>query len=81
MISEKFDEHTIADMEAALDRACNNLPHGGDHAARRRIAYKILERAELGDTTLVALTNAARRAAAEMYPRSPELRRPPKRNR
>ena len=81
MISKKFDEHTIADMEVALDRACSDLPHGGDHAVRSRIADRILERAELGDTTLAALTDAAGRAAAEIYPRSPELRRPLKRNR
>jgi hypothetical protein len=81
MISEKFDEHIIANMEVALDRACNYLPHGGDHAVRSRIAARILERAELGDTTLAALADAGRRAAAEIYPRSPELRRPPKRNR
>jgi hypothetical protein len=68
-------------MEVALDRACNNLPHGGDHAVRSRVAARILERAELGDTTLAALTDAGRRAAAEINPHSPELRRPPMRNR
>jgi hypothetical protein len=34
MISDSFDERTIANMEVALDRACESLPHGGDHTAR-----------------------------------------------
>jgi hypothetical protein len=66
MISDSFDERTIANMEVALDRACEGLPYGGDYAARGQIAGKILESARRGDTTLGGLTAAGRVAAIEL---------------
>jgi hypothetical protein len=66
MISDSFDERTIANMEVALDRACESLPHGGDHTARWHIAGKILESARKGDTTLAGLTAAGRVAVIEL---------------
>lgn len=66
MITDSFDERTIANMEVALDRACKELPHGGNHVARGRIARKILECARRGDTTLGGLTAAGRVAAIEL---------------
>ena len=70
MITESFNERTVANMEVALDRACKDLAHGGDHAARQHIAGKILECARRGDTTLGALTAAGRIAAIEILPRA-----------
>ena len=64
MIADKFDDRTLANMEVALDRACKDLPGGGSHAARRRIARKILECAREGDVTLAGLTKAGLAAAA-----------------
>jgi hypothetical protein len=55
MIAERFDSRTLANMEAALERACNMLAIGAEgHAVRRHIASKILECAEGGDRTLEA---------------------------
>ena len=65
MIADKFDDRTLANMEVALDRACKDLPGGGSHAARRRIARKILECARDGDVTLAGLTKAGLAAAAK----------------
>jgi len=51
-------------MEVALERACQRFPkHLGDHAARKRVAGKILERAKLGERTLKGFTDAAITAA------------------
>jgi len=67
MIAERFDSRTLANMEVALERACKVLSIGAEeHAARRHIASKILERAESGDRTLGALTEAGRAAASEL---------------
>jgi hypothetical protein len=67
MIAERFDLRTLANMEVALERACKVLSIGAEeHAARRHIASKILERAESGDRTLGGLTDAGRVAASEL---------------
>jgi len=60
MITDKFDERTIANMEVALDRACERFPKQlATHQARKRIAVSILKRATQGERTLKALTDAA----------------------
>ncbi|WP_291688285.1 hypothetical protein [Bradyrhizobium sp.] len=67
MIAESFDQRTLANMEVALDRACKVLAGAGErHDARRHIASKILECAERGDRTLIALTEAGQAAASEL---------------
>lgn len=64
MITDDFDERTIANMEVALDRACERFPKQlATHDARKHIAARILERATGGDRTLKGLTEAAIRAA------------------
>jgi hypothetical protein len=63
MIVDSFNERTLAHMEAALDFACRGLVRGGDHAARRRIAGRILQCARNGDVTLEGLTRAGLAAA------------------
>jgi hypothetical protein len=64
MITDNFDERTIANMEVALDRACERFPKQlVNHEARKRIAARILERATQGDCTLKGLTDAAILAA------------------
>jgi hypothetical protein len=64
MITDNFDERTIANMEVALDRACDRFPKQlATHEARKRIAARILERATQGERTLKALTDAAILAA------------------
>ena len=67
MITDSFDERTLANMEVALERACGLLKQGSEqHEARKHIAEKILERARRGDRTLHGLTQAGYRAAAEI---------------
>jgi hypothetical protein len=64
MITEHFDERTIANMEVALDRACERFPKQlATHEARKRIAARILKRAAQGERTLKGLTDAAILAA------------------
>jgi hypothetical protein len=64
MITEHFDERTIANMEVALDRACERFPKQlATHEARKRIATRILQRAAQGERTLKGLTDAAILAA------------------
>jgi hypothetical protein len=67
MITDRFDVRTLANMEVALERACQYLRMERDaHEARRHIAKKIVERAEGGDKTLTGLTRAGRIAATEL---------------
>lgn len=76
MITDDFDERTIANMEIALERACARFPHQlATHAARKRIAAQILARATRGDRTLKALTEAALVAAAVLDSRKVRSRR------
>ena len=64
MITEHFDERTIANMEVALDRACERFPKQlATHEARKRIDARILQRAAQGERTLKGLTDAAILAA------------------
>ena len=52
MITDDFDERTIANMEVALDRACERFPKQlAAHEARKRVAARILERARRGERT------------------------------
>jgi hypothetical protein len=70
MITDDFDERTIANMEVALDRACERFPQQlATHEARKRIAARILERATRGERTLKALTDAAMLAATAINSR------------
>lgn len=67
MIADRFDDRTLANMEVALERACEHLRGGReDHEARRSIAQNILECAERGDHTLTGLTEAGRVAAIKL---------------
>ena len=64
MITDDFDERTIANMEVALDRACERFPKQlAAHEARKRIAARIVASARRGERTLKGLTDAAMLAA------------------
>jgi hypothetical protein len=68
VIADRFDPRTFANMEVALERACEVLSIGAEqHERRRYIAGKILECAERGETTLGSLTEAGRVAANELH--------------
>jgi NH3-dependent NAD+ synthetase len=64
MITDDFDERTVANMEVALERACQRFPRElAHHEARKYIAAKLLERARHGERTLTGFTHAAMAAA------------------
>jgi hypothetical protein len=68
MITDGFGPRMVANMEIALERACEYLPVGNDaHEGRRYVASKILECAERGKGTVVVLTAAGRAAAIELH--------------
>jgi hypothetical protein len=78
MITDDFDERTIANMEVALDRACERFPKQlASHEARKRIAARILERARRGERTLKGLTDAAILAATLISSRKIRSHQPP----
>ena len=58
MIEETFDSRTLAAMSMALDHVCEGMPHGEEHATRRRVARYIIKCAKGGRTTLGELTEA-----------------------
>ncbi|MBV8926897.1 MAG: hypothetical protein JOZ74_16130 [Bradyrhizobium sp.] len=60
-----LDERTRANLDVALEEACRELPHGGDHTLRKKIAQKLLQSARKGDTTLNGLSVVARTALLE----------------
>jgi hypothetical protein len=67
MIADSFDSRTLANMEVALERACEALAVGREeHPARRHIASEILACAKGGDETLEGLTEAGLVAATEL---------------
>jgi hypothetical protein len=67
MLADEFDERTVANMDVALERACQHLPPKfADHKGRKFVAEKIVECAKKHTQTLGGLTEAGRRAAAEL---------------
>lgn len=77
MITDHFDERTIANMEVALDRACERFPKQlASHEARKRVAARILEHATRGERTLKGLTDAAIMAATMIASRKIRTHRP-----
>jgi hypothetical protein len=78
MITDDFDERTIANMEVALDRACERFPQQlAAHEARKRVAARILECARGGERTLKGLTDAAVMAATVISSRKIRSHHPP----
>ncbi|KWV49980.1 hypothetical protein AS156_15385 [Bradyrhizobium macuxiense] len=67
LTADRFDSRTFANMEVALERACEHLPKGtDDYNARRYIARRIIKCAEGGDRTLGGLTEAGQAAVSEL---------------
>jgi len=64
-----LSERTKANMDVALEEACRSLPHGGDHALRKKVAERLLHDAHEGKTTLGELSAVARTALAELTKR------------
>lgn len=60
-----LDERTKANLDVVLEDVCRDLPHGGDHQLRKKVAQKLLQAARKGNTTLSGLSAVARNALAE----------------
>lgn len=52
-------------MEHALERACQSIPHGGDHGLRSFIAQRLKDASEGKQATLGELGIIARKALAD----------------
>jgi hypothetical protein len=67
MITQEFDDRTMANMEVALEQACHHFPAKLDqHEARKFIASSILQCVQSGDRTLRGMTRAGYRAASQI---------------
>jgi len=67
MFENEFDERTAANMEIALQRACQRLPADKqDHETRKLIAQSIIDAARKGHTTLGELTAAGVQALKQL---------------
>jgi hypothetical protein len=60
-----LDDRTRANMDVALEEACRELPHGGDHNLRKKVAQKLLQGARKGNTSLSGLAVVAHTALIE----------------
>jgi hypothetical protein len=67
MIQERFDRHTLAKMEIALERACEVISTAKEkHRSRRFVAKRIVECASSGNRELDSLTTVGVDAAREL---------------
>jgi hypothetical protein len=57
-----LDRRTTANLEVALERVCRELPGGGDHETRKRVAEKLLQAVESGHRNLGELEAVGRKA-------------------
>ncbi|MET4801070.1 hypothetical protein [Bradyrhizobium sp. LB11.1] len=66
---KQLDRRTKASLDAVLEDACRDLPHGGDHLFRKAIAQKLIHSARKGNTTIEGLMIVARNAIRETMER------------
>ena len=75
VISNRFSERTQANLEVALERACQPLGElGMTHECRRFVARKMIVAASRGITTLAELADVGRLASKQLlegHARSP----------
>jgi hypothetical protein len=71
---KSLDQRTMVHLDVVLEEACRSLPHGGDHATRKKIAERLLSCARKGNVTIDGLATIARNALDEPTKRS-EARR------
>jgi hypothetical protein len=65
MIMARLDERTRANLDVALEEVCRELPHGGDHALRKKIAMRLLQSARKGNISISGLSTVAQTAMAD----------------
>jgi hypothetical protein len=67
MFESQFDERTAANMEIALQHACQRLPADKqDRGTRKFIAERLIDAARQGHTTLTELTAAGMQALHQL---------------
>ena len=66
-----LNQRTQADIDVVLERACDELPHGGCHEERKYIAERLIGCAGSGRTTLGDLRIVARRALLDLPHKKP----------
>jgi hypothetical protein len=67
MISNDFSDRTLANLEIALERACQRLGTDGmSHECRKFVALKMISAARNGVTTLAKLTEIAQLASNQL---------------
>ncbi len=59
-------QSVLSKIDLVLEEACRELPHGGNHEERKRIAELLLAAARSGRSTLGELGIIARKAVAEI---------------
>jgi hypothetical protein len=69
-----LDHRTMVQLDLVLEDVCRSLPHGGDHATRKKIAQRLLSSARKGNLTIDGLSAVAQDALDEATKRS-EVRR------
>lgn len=62
---KQFNERTRANLDVVLEEVCRDLPNGGDHEYRKKVAKQLGSNARKGNTTLTGLTAVARKAVVE----------------
>ena len=67
-IEGAFNSRTLANMNVALDRVCENAANGEQHSVRKRVARQIIKCARSGKTTLSDLTAAGQRGLIRVLP-------------
>jgi hypothetical protein len=66
MVLTEFDQNTMANMTAALEYVCKQIPKDRDnHAIRKRIADAMVDSAKSGSRSYVDLQNAGTGVLAE----------------
>ena len=65
-----LDHRTMVHLDVVLEDACRSLPHGGDHATRKKIAEKLLSSARKGNVTIDGLSTIVREALDQATKRS-----------
>lgn len=82
LIDGAFESRVLANMNAALDRVCEQAARGQEHSVRKRVANEIIKCARSGKTALDDLMEAGRRGLAKTKPqrsKSVRLRSRPRR--
>ena len=61
----ELDARTMTFLDLALEEACRELPHGGDHALRKEVTQKLLQSAREGNNALNDLVTVGRIALSQ----------------